>query len=433
MSDTTRPLRQRRDEIDISKPPPSEWLSPMNWFSWLLAVAGMLVGSLILGQIEGDAHDWVLWSLPPLVIGALAVWVLWRPIFRRGVFTWMRLAVRPAKLMALGDAAGADFAFQKALARAHRFGPDDARRGVMLIALADFAKNQGRYDEALALYEESVAILGRHSRARPDYFVALNNYAIVFIPLRDYATAQEIMEKAIDLMFAAKKVRGSPFVTLPQQVVGIEFLIRLNLAFLFIEMDELAEAASQLREADTIFAEMPNRTSARFYDQYVAIRALHKFVSGRFADAESEIKRAKNPDWQACLRVRARLALVRQNYAEAERHLRKLFELERKKGTLHRPELREHRLNYAESLFGQGKFDEAFSALLECLAIVNDFKRPTDAAWRKTCEIWLQRARQHGKADVAASLEVEVQKAPTAPEQAIMILEKFRIHPLEAE
>jgi hypothetical protein len=83
----------------------------------------------------------------------------------------------------------------------------------------------------------------------------------------------------------------------------------------------------------------------------------------------------------------------------------------------------------AESLFGQVNYEAAFASLQEARSIVADFALPPDAAWRKTLETWLQRARELGKADVVASLEADLQAMPAAVEQRITILEKFRIHP----
>jgi hypothetical protein len=90
-------------------------------------------------------------------------------------------------------------------------------------------------------------------------------------------------------------------------------------------------------------------------------------------------------------------------------------------------------MHLAEALFGQSKLDDAFAALQEARSIVADFALPGDAAWRKTLETWLQRARELGKAEVAASLDAELQKMPAAAEQRVTILEKFRIRPRIAE
>ena len=113
----------------------------------------------------------------------------------------------------------------------------------------------------------------------------------------------------------------------------------------------------------------------------------------------------------------------------AEQSLRKYRKLTSALGTLHRPGLVDSTLDFAESLFGQAKHDDAFASLHEARSIVADFALPSDAAWRKTLETWLQRARELGKADLVASLEADLQAMPAAAEQRITILKKFRIHP----
>jgi tetratricopeptide (TPR) repeat protein len=430
MSDSTR----RRptgsdDEIDISTSDLSRWMKPqVNWFVWIVALVAVLLLFFLL-EI-GWLTAWMLLALPALAVLAMAAWVSWILAVRRGIFTWMALARQPAATMARGDAEGAERAYQKALERAQRFSVQDHRRGLMLFELGAYVKNQGRYPEAKALLEEGVDILAEHQRASPmDYFTSLNNYAIYFIHLRDHAAAQKILEKVLDLTLATKKGSNEKIVVLPQQIREIEFVLHMNLVFLFIEMRELAEANFHMEEAAAIFAAMKKRSRARLYDHYIAFRSLLMHASGRLREAGSEIEKAKNPEYAACLRVRAKLHLVRQEFSEAEQLVRKYLDQERKKGSLHRPELLDHTLELAESLFGQGDHEAAFASVREACSIVGEFALPLDAAWRKTLETWLRRARELGKAEVSASLEAEIQKIPATSNQAVTILEKFRIHP----
>ncbi len=183
------------------------------------------------------------------------------------------------------------------------------------------------------MYEESVDILGHHQRARPtDYFSALNNFAIYFIHLRDYAAAQEILEKVLDLTLLTKKSSDQLFLKLAPQIKGVEYLLQLNLAFLFLEMNELALAESHLEIANEMAPDVPKRIHATFGDHHVAIAAMLWHAQGRFKDATAELAKAKNPDVTSCLRVRARLHLVRQEFAEAAKCLHKYAESRTEEG-----------------------------------------------------------------------------------------------------
>jgi tetratricopeptide (TPR) repeat protein len=436
MSDSTHRRRTRSDaEIDISTSSSVQWMNPnVNWMHWTLWFVIVTVVMAIYFLVDSDwSVGWMLVATPGLLVVGMVGCVTWILAVRRGIFTWMRLARQPSLAMTRGDAAAAERTYQKALERAGRFPAQDHRRGLMLFELAGYAKNQGRYPEAKRLFAECVEILGQHQRLAPmDYFVSLNNYAVYFIHLRDRAAAQVILEKVLDLTLMTKRGSDDKIVVLPYQIQEIEMLLHLNLVFLFIEMCELAEAQHHLQEADSIVVGLKKRSRAKFHDQHIAMRAHWKYASGKFADAGSEVEKAHNPDYAACLRVRAKLHLIRQEFSEAEQVLGKYFDQEKKKGPLHRPELRDQTLDLAECLFGQGKHEPAFLALQEARAIVADFALPLDAGWRKTLEAWLQRARELGKADAIAALDAELQKIPAKATQAVTILEKFRIHPQTA-
>jgi tetratricopeptide (TPR) repeat protein len=417
------------DEIDISTSDLSRWMNTqVNWFVWAVALGAVLL-LFFLWEAEW-LTAWMLMALPALAVPAMAGWVTWILIVRRGIFTWMPLARRPAAVMAQGDVEGAERAYRLALERARRFPPKDHRRGLMLFELAAFVQNQGRYPEAKALLHECVEILSVNQRAYPmDYFVGLNNYAIYFIHLRDYAAAQSTLEKVLDLTLATKKGANQKIVVLPHQIRELEFVLHLNLVFLFIQMRELAEAAFHMEEADAVLPGLAKRSRARLYDHYVAFRSLLVHASGRLDEADREIQKAKNPEYGACLRVRAKLHLERAEFPEAEQLLRKYLDQERKKGSLHRPDLLVHTLEFAESMFGQGKHEAAIATLMEACSIAADFELPADAAWRKTLETWLQRARELGKADVVAALNTEIQRVLSTSNQDVTILEKFRVPP----
>jgi tetratricopeptide (TPR) repeat protein len=425
MHDVEEPSRRTPRDIDISRPTAGHWLRGKRHWLWLTAVLLLFYVYFALGGMH--VHGWLAWLVPVTFIVVVTAPLAWVLIVRRGVLTWIRLARAPARAMARGDAAEAERALQKALARARRFRPHDQRRGLMLVGLAEYVKYQGRYDEANALYSEAVEILGQHRRSGSlDYFVALNNYAIFFIHLRDHASAQRMLERALDLTLLRKKTQPDPGVV-KRSASAIELVLHLNLIFLFIEMGELGEARSHREEVDDIFDAMTRRQQARYEDHYRAVRALLLYAQGAFANAEAELDRAPNPEYPACLRVRTKLRLVRQDFAQAENLLRKFLDQERKKGSLHRPELRDHTLELAESLFGQGRMDEAFQALDEARAIVADFALPPSASWGHALHAWRHRARDLGRTETATALDAELMSLQATPEHGITVSDKLRV------
>jgi tetratricopeptide (TPR) repeat protein len=397
---------------------------------WLWLPFFILLVALCLAQgAPLRSLAWMALSIPAMFFVLFAVWIGWVLIVRRGALTWMRLARAPARALAGGNSALAERALARALARADRFRPQDRRRGVMFVELAGFLKAQGRYHEAKALFEDSVAILARRWRSNPmDYFVALNNCAACAIDLRDHAAAQRVLEQILDLTLVWKQWRQSGPSSRNYQAQSLALVLHYNLAFLFIQVGELAEAADHVHEMEAILPRLSRRQRAQLGDHYVGIHACLMYARGQFADAAREIERARDPNHLVCLHVSAQLALVRLAHAEAERLLRQCFSLIRKKGSLHRPDLRDHALELAESLFGQGKHDEALAALQEARAITADFALPPGKAWRRALGNWLQRAQQLHQPDLAASLEADLHRAGAA-EQALTISPRLRVRP----
>jgi tetratricopeptide (TPR) repeat protein len=332
--------------------------------------------------------------------------------------------------MARGDPLNAERAYQKALKRAQRFPAKDHRRGLMLSWLSQFVVDQGRYHEAKILLEECVEILACHQDTNPmDYFNALNLHAVYFIELRDFDSAQRILEKVLDLTVLTSKANEDWAGFERDQNNEIKFAMCLNLVSVFIEIRELTEAGYRLKEADSIFPDLKKKIQARWHDFYILIRTSLMCEMGNLTDAMKEIARAKDPEDPRFLRASAKILLAKQDFDQAEQSLRKYFEHQSKTGMVHRREVLAPTLDLAEALFGQAKHDDAFASLQEARSIVADFALPSDAAWRKTLETWLQRAREQGRVDVAASLDAELRAMPAMANQAITILAKFRLHP----
>jgi tetratricopeptide (TPR) repeat protein len=284
-----RRSQKSEPEIDISKPG-NRTVRIYVGFA-LLSMA--FLGLLLFACLEPTA---TLILVSVLGVGVLGIsgLVAWNVVVRRVLFTWMPLATHPARLMAQNQVAAAEAAFAKALARARHFPSGDPRRGLMLAELAMFAKNQGRMAEAKTLFDESVAILAEHQKSvRAEYFTALNNYAVYFVHLRDHASAQRVTEKALDLTLLAE-TQGISSGILSGQLRPIQFLLHMNLAFLFIEMAELDEARKWLLGAQRIYPKLSKRTQAFWGDYFVSLRAQAMCAVTRFADAEKELAKARS-------------------------------------------------------------------------------------------------------------------------------------------
>jgi tetratricopeptide (TPR) repeat protein len=411
-------------DVDIAKPHSWGWLHPRtNWGWWLV----FFLSLAIIGLGQKWPTEWLVWALVGLVVFICAARIGWL-IVRNGVLTWMRLARSPGRATARGDAAGAERALAAALARARQFSPHDYRRGLMVVELAGHLKNLGRSSEAKALFEEGVEILRQRWKSSPlEYFIALNNLAVNFIEIQDWAAAQRILEKVLDLTLLWIKGGLKPGAAVPTAPF-IELILHLNLVVLFIRMEELALAADHLEEADALFDKLV-KPRKQLGEHYRGVRAYLLFAEGRFTMAAKELDKVKNSETPACLAVRAKLSLARGEFSQAEQLLRKYLDLEGKKGSVHRPGLRDQVLELAESLFGQGKCDEAFNALEEARAITRDFALPAASAWRKALADWLQRAQQLGRTADIASLEADLHRMSIAPEQAVTISPRLRIRP----
>ena len=57
------------------------------------------------------------------------------------------------------------------------------------------------------------------------------------------------------------------------------------------------------------------------------------------------------------------------------------------------------------------------------------FALPGDAAWREALQTWLERARQTGRAGLAAALAAELQKMPKTTERGTTVLDRLRMKP----
>jgi tetratricopeptide (TPR) repeat protein len=396
-------------------------------------VISLLVSSVVIYFVFGpiDANTPMAAKLPTmLAIAATTISASAALLFV--ILRWTLLARKPMKALARGDAKGAESAFQRASAYAQSLSKRDFRRGAMLSELAKYLASQGRHEEALAHHKEAVELLEHHWLKQPQWFFpALNNYAVYLMYGRRFGEAQQALEKLIDLLPGTKKPRWGPKVRL--LIETLDIALRVNIAHLLTELGQFQEVDAQLRAAEEAVPMAPDAQQPLLRDMILAKRCLAKCAAGEFAEAVIDLNLANDPDQTGFLRARAAISQSRGDFEHAERFLRRELECKDVVGTRHRPEFFWSHVLIADAIFGQSKHDEAFASLQEARSIVADFTLPPDAAWRKSLEAWLQRARELGKADEVASLEAELLKMPATANQAITILEKFRIHPQAAK
>jgi tetratricopeptide (TPR) repeat protein len=251
------------------------------------------------------------------------------------------------------------------------------------------------------------------------YFVLLNNYAVYYMNVRDYAAAQRIWENVLEMTPILKKENANS--------QWFDFVLHVNLAVLFLELQEFAEAADHLHEAQRLFPDLLKAHQAMVVDWYYSIRANHMSAMGQFENASAEIARVKNQDSLICVGARAKLHLGKQEYSQAEQLLRRLLDQQCKIGSVHRPDLLLCKLEFAKSLFGQGKHDEAFLVVGEARRIVVDFAMPANKIWRNTLLAWLHHAKELGRIDDMATLEADLQSMAPVSDHAITISAKLRV------
>jgi len=415
---------------DISR---LRWLGPfvticLSIHRWLWVVLLLVLAGYLFFTLTSPPHPhrrFPLWIelLTPLIVFPIGFFLLW--LVNRCTYGWLRLAQRPMKELMKGNGAIADGAYQKALVRARRYRAGDYRGAVMLFELANYQMNRVRRKEAQALFEESLAILEKNVKnGGINYFIAINNYAVILLEGKAYQAAQEILERAVDLIPALKKTK--------MQCPEMELMLHLNLTFLILKLNNPHEAKPHLEEAEKLFTGLGWLSRRSFRDLFLSYRALWNCALGQYEAAEKDIATASNSEYGNLLWAQAKVRLAQKEFHQAEGILLKDRVYWKKLGTTQRPETLHPTLDLAEAYYGQAKHEAAFETLREARSIVADFALPPDAAWRKTLETWLQRARELGKADEVASLEADLREMAGTAIHAITILEKFRIHPQAA-
>lgn len=415
---------------DSVEPPSIRSRDPGFSWAWTAVILLLMVVSFFLFIRPEDLGTginlrMVLVVCSPLL--ALGLGFAGFVFFKYWILTrWERLAYRPSVLLARGDAQAAERAFENLKVRAQGFPRMDVRRGTLLAGMCVYLANKGSVRESIAMFQECLEVLTRHAQTAPvPYMYAMETYAMVLVQVKDYAEAQKVEEKIQDWIPVAKKRLGNVVMLLYDEW---ELSVRLRLTCLFIQIGALAEARRQLNQARGFLGAIQGERKQFFHDHILACSAMLKHAEGDFFEAWRDCEQIGDAEDPFTLTIRAKISLARQQFSQAEELLRRRLDLWWPNTTRRHPALFDPTLDLAEAQFGQAKHADAFVSLQEARSIAADFALPPDSAWKETLQTWLQRARDLGNTDLAASLDAELQKIPEPVDRAITILEKFRVH-----
>jgi len=237
--------------------------------------------------------------------------------------------------------------------------------------MANSLDNQGHYDEALALHEETIALSRRmEGELAPNTIIRMGNRALVLIRIGRYNDAIEQIDEAIE--------RGEQ--VWPENADQLAFMTGVRAASLK-RVGRYEESLRDYRRAE----EMTRRGIGEDNTRYVArLRGLGSVLAemGRFDEAESTERQALEiagrvegeDGYQAALLylLLGMLMNDRHDFAAAEPLLRRANSLRDVLG-VHSALVAQNQL--AVSLSGQGRFDEAdklFADVLKQAELVHD-------------------------------------------------------------
>lgn len=416
-------LHDTYDDADLNiatraSPPAPE----TSWSSTIL-----ICSALLFAVVVGVWTNALYFTMVLLIVVPMAAWIAWNYFVREGVLTWLRLAFKPAKLFAKGDPVAAEAALELALLRARRFGQTDPRRARMLILLATYLGNQGRPTEATRLYEEAAAILEARADARPwDYFVSLNNHAVIHIDLKNWHVGREMLEKLQDVTLDVKKQASEePNRFAATDTRAVDFMIHVNLARIYLDLEQNAEAGRQLASAESLLEVLNKKDQAVMHDTLLCMRGECELLAGREEACRRILDQAQDSMSPSCIRLRARLFLRAGNWSACAQELAQFQHAQRKVMASRHPIFADVLLDEAECAYNLGDGDKGFALLGDARGLASVFEMPRPAAWRRSLAPWIERATQSGRSDLARELATEAQPDPVEA-TSIMELESFR-------
>ena len=427
---------KKRDDIDI-RDPWDRLLEPYFIAFFLLVVLGMLGGLIFAiwitpwGRLCEVTGIGCLVTVGIVIFGTSLASLDWLLTYFK--VRHKRMAEKPAALFAAGEEDEAKAAYRLALEQANRFASGDCRRGVMFYTLARYAANQGRRDEAEDLFAKSIRTLTEIRKDEPGaYFTALNGYAQFLIHGRRYDDSQPILESILDLAIpTARKVGSRPAQYEKMDLWQIEFLAHQSLAYLFLALNEPDLVFLHLLPMENVLPTLWQDQRDRCQGPVLVTKCLWLLLKGQPKKARAAIEAVTDRKTPFLEYAQTKLALAFGEFEDAAEHSRNHLAWARTLGPLHRPEVVDSLLDAAECKFEMGEKIEGLKRFREACEIVVDFALPTDAAWVMSVGIWLQRARDLGKEEMAVAFEAELGRASALPVQAITIFEKFRISPAE--
>jgi len=355
---------------------------------------------------EGMVSFWILVAIgvggalyfqrPLLVVVAIFLWANFYGVSRSGVFTWLRVARKPAKLYSQGQTDEAEASFERALKYAEtRYREGDHRRALILVMLADYSAQTARAQRAESLYQEALRILCRVIEHRPyEYFLCLNNYAVLMINWKNYDKAHALLELASEIIKPYRKFQHA-------QIGLVSQLLRFNLVSVLI-FNKQYEAAEQL------VGEFDPTAVASLSRQRKLIREMAASAQARLWCARGQYERglqdcatiSRIPQLASHPRCQALLGLQRWHEAESaiSANLSSLNNL----AATH-PVRLDYYVFMVDCLLGRGDWQQAQTWREQALEAVTAHGLLAHRFWTEAQACWRSALERGGNHDAAAA------------------------------
>lgn len=384
----TRPSPHRADldvavpEIEISQATPRLLRLREGILSFWIAMAIGIAGAFYFRQ-------------PLLPAAAIILWVFVYALWRSGIFTWLRVARQPAKLYARGQGDQAEASFEQALRYAEsKYRDDDHRRASILIVLADYSAQTARAERAASLYQEALRILCRIIERRPfEYFLCLNNHAVLLINWKNYAKAQSLLELASEIIKPYRKFQHAPIGLVTQ-------LLRFNLISVYI-------FEKQYEAAERLIGEMDPTAVSALARQRKLVREMTASAQARLWCARRQYERAlqacatitRMPHFATLPRCQALLGLER--WQEAETVVGAILNSLNNLAPTH-PVRLDYYVFMVDCLLGRGEWQQAQLWRTQALQAATAHGLLTHRFWTEAQARWRSVLERAGQQDLAA-------------------------------
>ncbi len=355
--------------------------------------------------------------LGPLLFGALIGWWFglfspWKNCLRNALVAWRR-----------GQLDKAEKLYDRLHGYLDRFGPNDWRRGLILLHVADYRRSRGNYDEAQTLYGEAVEIF-HHNMRRVELLVALNNLAVLFTNLGRYPEAARSYRRALAIIDGGAKAQP-----------WMKAMVLVNLGSIACKTYKLDEAEDWLDEAEEALQKAwLNKAVVKGY--LLCNRARIHLRSDYFEQAQEVAQQAwpllqPFPEHRHVPQVVLAEALSRQGrFQEAEEPARLALQNAEAIGGADNPVLVDFLSTLASVCLGLDQLTEADSLFQKALQLHQRWQLPDLPDWAETLEQYACLLRRQNRAEEAQQWEnqaAHIRQPPPLPqpsETPVIVLPK---------